>query len=352
VIPGKAAVPIVETGVAFETAAHLPGKRYPLLIMSHGFGGWNTQFSRLGETLASRGYVVASINHGDLPFGDVPGFLRSFGEVMVNRASDQREVTATLLERAAAGRTALGAAIDPDKVALLGYSMGGFGALASAGAPYDGNSKPFAALPLDARKHIGATHPAIARRIKAVILVAPWGGQPDSRAWDEAALAQVRQPVLMIAGDRDDIVDYPRGVKWIFDRLRASERRLLVYREARHNVLGNPVATTGRDFAVAEYLTEPVWRSERIHAINQHFITAFLDLHLKGDRSREAFLNPPIAVASEGEWPLPFGAQTNGATAGAEQPLHWRGFQRRWAVGLELHRAVPAGASNAVLRKR
>jgi hypothetical protein len=26
--------------------------------------------------------------------------------------------------------------------------------------------------------------------------------------------------------------------------------------------------------------------------------------------------------------------------AGAEQPKYWRGFQRRWALGLELHRAV------------
>jgi hypothetical protein len=87
-----------------------------------------------------------------------------------------------------------------------------------------------------------------------------------------------------------------------------------------------------------------VWRSERLNAINQHFIVAFLDLHLKNDLSRQAYLNPPVAVASEGDWPLPFGAQTNGATATANQPLYWRGFQRRWAVGLELHRASPEPA--------
>jgi hypothetical protein len=80
-----------------------------------------------------------------------------------------------------------------------------------------------------------------------------------------------------------------------------------------------------------------MWRSERINAINQHFITAFLDLEMKGDASRKAYLDVPTPIASNGEWPSAPGQSFGGQTAGDAQPAYWRGFQRRWAVGVELH---------------
>jgi hypothetical protein len=94
------------------------------------------------------------------------------------------------------------------------------------------------------------------------------------------------------------------------------------------------------DFSTLEFFTEPVWRSERINQINQHFITAFLDLNLKGDASKAVFLDVPISQAGAGDWPSALGEQLGGRFSDGAQPKYWRGFQRRWAMGLTMQKAA------------
>jgi alpha-beta hydrolase superfamily lysophospholipase len=337
-IPGGPRHDVVEQGVGVEAATPAPG-RFPLVLVSHGYGGWSEHMSRLGEHLASRGYVVAAIDHRDLPFADAAGFARSFGNVLVDRTLDQQQILAVLLDRTGAKAYRALASADTARVGLIGYSMGGYGALATAGAAYDPAGTPFARLPAAARSSLPTVRPASAPRIGALVAIAPWGGQPDSRAWTGASLAAVTTPVLLISGDRDDIVDYRNGVRWLFDGLTGTDRRLLVYREARHNVAGNAVAlddTAGPQ--VREYLSEPVWRLDRVNGINQHFVTAFLDAKLKGEAAAARYLDVPTPVAADGGWPQGFGEMPQAVYAGDGQPDHWRGFQRRSAIGMELHR--------------
>ncbi|MEL7218204.1 MAG: dienelactone hydrolase, partial [Pseudomonadota bacterium] len=68
----------------------------------------------------------------------------------------------------------------------------------------------------------------------------------------------------------------------------------------------------------------------------QHFVAAFLDLHLKGESDKASYLDVPTVNANESTWQTSFGEQLNGKYAGDGEPEHWRGFQRRWAAGLEL----------------
>jgi alpha-beta hydrolase superfamily lysophospholipase len=336
-MPDKSADEIVEHGMATEGVVPAKGS-FPLVVISHGFGGWSEHLSRLGEHLASRGYVVAAIDHKDMSFDSVPGFLLSFGNVLIDRALDQRQVIAKLLDPAFAKTQPALALIDRTKVGLIGYSMGGYGALSTASAAYDPAGKPFSALPEAAKAQVMKVDKQIADRLKALVLIAPWGGQPDNRAWAAGALASIKIPTLMIDGDQDDIVNFGEGVRWLYDGLGGTDRYLLVYREARHNVAGNPV-DLGQNPSMESigYAREPVWRQERINQINQHFVTAFLDFTLKGDAAKRKFLDVPTPVASDGKWPASFGAPAGGALAGDGQAGYWRGFQRRWATGLELH---------------
>jgi predicted dienelactone hydrolase len=342
---------LVTPGIAIAEAAPLSGRRYPLVLLSHGYGGWSESMSYLGENLASKGYVVAAIDHADAPYTDAASFALSFGNVVRDRARDQREVIASL----PTGRDPIAGLIDPARIGLIGYSMGGFGALATAGATYDPASPTITQIPAAGRDVLTSAVPAAAAAVKAVVTIAPWGGQPANRAWTPASLAKIRQPLLMIVGDSDDIVNFPQGAKWIFDNLAGSDRRLLLFQAARHN-LGNNAAPAGLpSFQAVDALAEPVWRGDRTNAINLHFVTAFLDLTLKGDRSRASYLDVPTPRAADGEWPVPAGAQIGGTFASGAQPQHWRGFQRRWALGLELthvpaaaaQTATPAGGSNA-----
>jgi predicted dienelactone hydrolase len=329
---------IVEYGAAFESVGIAAG-RFPLVVVSHGFGGWSEHLSRLGEHLASRGYIVASIDHRDAHYADLPGFLLSFGNVLVDRSLDQREVIGRLLDPQFAQTDPALAAIDPAKVGLIGYSMGGYGALATGGAAYDLAGKPFAQMSGGSRRAIGTPDPGTAARIKALVAIAPWGGQPDNRAWSAASLAALTQPVLIIGGDHDDVVNFRQGVRWIFDALKGTTRRMLVYREAKHNVAGNAVSFGGTaSYEAMGYAADPVWRQDRINQINQHFITAFLDATLKHDASASAYLDVPTPVAADGSWPMAFGERYTGTFADATQPGYWRGFQRGSATGLELLR--------------
>jgi predicted dienelactone hydrolase len=340
---GKPDFPINIQGIAAENAAPLVGQKYPLVVLSHGYASWASHFSNLAENLASKGYIVASIEHEDASFDSVTSFQMSFGNVMLDRAQDQRQILAQILQQEASGQAGVTSLIDPEKVGLIGYSMGGFGALATAGAPYDATSKTIKQLPGDAQRAMLADSSSMAPKIKALVLLAPWGGQPDNRSWAAADLAKITAPVLMISGNQDDVVDYNHGVSWIFDNLIGADRKLLTFRDARHNIAGNPVAfDQSTDFSTLEFFTEPVWRTERLNQINQHFITAFLDTTLKGDATKAAFLNVSKVVAADGSWPSALGEQLGGKFAGDQQGAYWRGFQRRWAMGLEM-RAAPKG---------
>ena len=339
-LPRHSAVALSSVGVAIPDAQPIDGASFPVVVLSHGFGGWNTQFSRLAEHIASRGYVVVSIDHRDKAPASMAEFLVSFGNVLIDRPLDQRAVIAQLPEMIAASDGRLPACADASTTALVGYSMGGYGALQTAGALPGFTSPPVDQLPAQARTMLGAAGPC--PTIDALVLFAPWGGQPQNRAWNAESLAQVRAPTLIVSGSEDDVVDHANGVRWLFENLSKSDRRLLTFREARHNIVGDPFELDDDvPFAAYEFLTEPVWRSDRLNAINQHFVSAFLDLHIKGRSELAPYLDVPTEIASAGQWPIAPGELLNGTRASAAQPGYWRGFQRRWATGLELARLKP-----------
>ncbi len=331
-------------GLAARDAAPAAG-RFPLVMLSHGYNNRAVGFSDLAENLASKGYVVVAIEHGDIDPATTRSPFTSFAGVLINRSADQRFVIAEVARRAGTDRDSVFAHVDAANMALAGYSMGGYGAIATAGAGYDPKSPIMAMIPNGMLTGAMEADDAPVPGLKALILFGPWGGAPGSRVWTPAALARIAAPTLIIDGDRDDIVDYAKGVQWLFDGMVASDRYLLTYREARHNIAMNEApAAVANDYLYIDKFDEPVWRKDRILAINAHLITAFLDWHLKGIADRAGYLDVPTPVADDGEWPLKAGeasgtdvAQATGATA-----AYWRGFQRRWALGLELHH-VPAG---------
>ena len=68
------AMPVVLRGRAVRNAAPAAGGPYPLVVISHGYPGNRLLMSHLGENLASKGYVVASIDHTDSTYADAKAF--------------------------------------------------------------------------------------------------------------------------------------------------------------------------------------------------------------------------------------------------------------------------------------
>jgi len=330
---GRVPATVSVAGAAAADAPPAAG-RYPLVVISHGFLNRAVMFSDLAEILASKGYVVASIDHGDLDDLAKSRDL-AFIKVVANRAADQRLVIAELTRRAG-GSDPLWSHVDARRIALMGYSMGGFGALATAGADYDPGSALFRLAPPGTAALVASAPPPA--NLKALIAFAPWGGGQPLRAFAPAGLAKLTVPSLFIDGDQDDVADFAGGVRYLFDGV-AGERYLLVYQNARHNIATNatPPELQGQ-FEYRERQDEPVWRKDRILAINAHMLTAFLDWQLKGMAGSKAYLDVPTPRAVDGTWPVKQGEDVGAATArpGVEPRGYWPGFQRRWALGLEL----------------
>ncbi len=322
------------SGKALRDAAPVNGERFPLVIVSHGYPGARTFLTYLTENLASKGYIVAAIDHTDSVFGEV----RGFSSTLLNRSSDQLFAIAAM-EQA----PFLHAILDATRVAIVGYSMGGYGALATAGAPYSKQGGAARLVPGGYFEPLTQAR-AVPANLKAVVAIAPWGAQPPNNNWDAEGLAGIRIPSLFIVGDQDDVSGFESGVKRAFDGARNSDRCMLIYENARHNVGGNPPPPEALgDFTARAFFDEPVWRKDRIAEINQHFVTAFLDLTLKGIESRRPYLHLPAVKSNEGAWPLAPGQSAGGAFS--EGQTYWKGFQRRWAVGLEMYCAVPVNTS-------
>jgi predicted dienelactone hydrolase len=207
--------------VAVDAAFAADRTRWPVILLSHGFGGTARIMGWFGIAMARDGYVVVAVDH--------PG----------NNAVDEMTVPGAILYwdraddlRAALGATERDAAIGPHmdvaRVGVAGFSAGGFTALVAGGArvdpshlarfcagnPDDGVCRPqleFTVTPEEIAKaferpevaaeaaHAGDDHSIPA--VRAVFAMAPSLVQ----ALDPASLADLRMPVHIVLGDADTV---------------------------------------------------------------------------------------------------------------------------------------------------
>jgi predicted dienelactone hydrolase len=323
--PKRPNMPFQFNGRAARDAApaEVAATRYPLVIVSHGYPGSRLQMSYLTENLASKGYVVVAIDHPESTRADKAGFAST----LLNRRLDDLFVLNTVAAWAKPGSgNFLAGLVDVDRTALVGYSMGGYGALNTVGAGVSAAAVSFVPGGKLAINQQGNAQYAQQRdaRIKAVVAFAPWGGA--HKVWDADGLAGVRTPVLFISGDQDDVAGYQDGVLRLFEGTVNADRYLLTYVGARHNSAPNPPSPamwqSPEDF---QSYSEPVWDSRRINNINQHFVTAFLGIQLK-QQPLQAYLDLP--------------PQTADGTIKPDPGL-WKGFPKRAALGLEWRHLLP-----------
>jgi predicted dienelactone hydrolase len=307
-------------GQAVRDAAPLTSEPpYPLVIISHGHPGNRYLMSHLAENLASKGFVAVSIDHKESTYDD----QKAFASTLYNRAFDDLFVLNEMARLARPGSGSfLNGRLDAGRTGLVGYSMGGYGAVNVVGGGYSKASETIdGAPPNKLLGERGAVNPEYRKtmdpRIKAVIAIAPWGMQRGF--WDGEGLKGITTPVLFVAGSVDDVAGYEKGTKAIYQGAVNADRYLLTFVNANHNAAApipapaeTYVATEqGKPAAFAHY-ADAVWDTVRMNNILDHFATAYFDLHLKGDQEKKAYF--------EG----------------------WKGFKRGTSIGLTLEHAAPA----------
>jgi len=134
----------------------------PALVFSHGYGGSGLGIAFLAEALAARGWIVASPDHHDrysavrIRGGQVPGFdrvrlLQHAKEISRSEPGDRSQYLWRIDELRAVvdgllADAEFGPAIDRDRLALGGHSLGGFTALGLSGTLPERADSRFQAL--------------------------------------------------------------------------------------------------------------------------------------------------------------------------------------------------------------
>jgi predicted dienelactone hydrolase len=325
--------PVAFTQAGMAVAGAMPrGRAHPLVIVSHGYSNNPAVMTWLTENLASKGYVVAAIHHRDPnPYVASVAIRASPNH---DRPHDIAFVTARL-------RVTLGRQIDPARVALIGYSQGGYGVLTAGGATLDPRH-PTMQLIADgwlnkvARGMPGAGE-IVVPGVSAIVALAPGGGG-ESNIWGPDGLTGIKAPLLLIAGDADLVVGYTLGAKSFFEQAVNSDRYLLTYKQAGHSIALNPAPAEMRgSLWDMDWFEDPIWRQDRINGINLHFITAFLALALRGEEDMRAYLDVQSEDSDTGGWKVADSTPWGAFSPGGPGVTLWKGFQRRHARGMTLH---------------
>ncbi|WP_176249332.1 dienelactone hydrolase [Sulfitobacter sp. HGT1] len=327
-------------GQAMRDAEPAAGTAYPLVIVSHGYPGNRFLMSHLAENIASKGYVVASIDHTDSTYRT----QAAFGSTLVNRSLDQLFVLDEMARLSGEGDSFLNGLVNADTAGIVGYSMGGYGAVITAGGGVTETSVgygwggPHGTLAI--HQAGSDTHNALPDpRIKTAVAIGPWG--MNTGFWDAEGLKGIKIPMLFMAGSQDMTSLYEKGVRAIWENASATNRSLLTFENAGHNAAA-PMpapAESYRDderlgFNVSGHYTDPVWDQARMNNIAQHFVSAWMDLHLKGNETAGDYLDL-LENSNDGVWSM------NEDGTPKDDHSYWKGFDKDTAKGLRYEVKAP-----------
>jgi predicted dienelactone hydrolase len=225
--------PLFRVGKAAPDAPFADSKLRPVVLFSHGFGGSARMMAWFTTALARAGYVVVAVDH---PGNNSADKMTAPGAILFwDRAGD----LAAALERVSSDPI-VGPHLDLHRIAVAGFSAGGFTSLISAGAkvdlnrfrtfcrdnPSDGVCRPQPEFPLTLdeteealkspelaaeARHAGDDHAILG--VRAVFAMAP----AIVQALPPEGMARIDLPVAIILGDADDVAT-PRTNGLVVDK--------------------------------------------------------------------------------------------------------------------------------------
>lgn len=287
---------------------------YPLVVLSPAFSSGRTAYAWLAEHLASHGFVVVAPEHHEMYTPALDWFWRA----MIARPQDILKVFKYVDAQTTAGGVLEGV-IDPQTVAVIGHSYGGYTTLAAAGAPI--NMKSMAALCESAREaadpaawlcdpvlpHVSemATLAGLEAtpesdwpvwadpRVDAIV---PMAG--DAYQFDPAGLAKIDIPVLVMGGTLDTGTPYHWGTQRAYEYVSSDKKAQVGFENAEHMIFASTcdVMPFYTEVGFDNGCRDQVWDMARVHDLINHFTTAFLLAELKGDTAAAAALSPDAAA--------------------------------------------------------
>lgn len=285
------AEPVTFGGLAQRDAFAKEGP-FPVVLYAHGAPGSRLQSTRLCEHLASHGYVVAAIDFALMTYGDM--VEQAYVSGLTDRPHDVSFVLDSLQEGERFGGVA-----DTSNAAIIGYSFGGYTALAACGAGLDFETLAEAcALPQENNigyvlgfrewlepfrgKQLGFQGD---ERLKAAFVMAPWNAP-------SLDLPQVRVPVFIAAAELDVVAPLARDAQRVFARVSSEHVYLFTFERAGHNIFTDPcLPETRRTLDAWVHCQDAVWDKERSGDILRQCALGFLRQCLSGDLHDEEVMH-------------------------------------------------------------
>lgn len=251
-------------------------KSYPLIVFSHGFQGDRFGNSWLAEGLVAKGYIVAMIDHTfNTSYDHSDLFVYTS---MWQRPKDISELLTHLLQHPKWSKV-----IDKNKIAAVGFSLGGATALWLGGIR--ANKRQFKQT-LDNKysrwndwpeyiaaqaKHVDWSKAELSykdKRIKAIIALAPDLGE----AFTGGGLSEVQIPTLIIVGNKDTITPREQNAEFYGKNIKNAE--IVVLQNAEHFTFMNHCSPLG--FKLTPYLCSSESKKDDAHTLTISKISDFL----------------------------------------------------------------------------
>jgi len=284
----------------------LSGAPYPLVVLSHGHNSESPFYAWLAERVASYGFVVIAPDHKEQ---NTPGWTDGPRTTLARPVTISH--TIDYAETLTAENGALAGMIDMEHIAMMGQSGGGTTTLSVAGGRFDmdGFVTYCATVTEDsppAYQNACTPNPEYVQTEMARILGLDsipeglWLAMSDPRVdvaipmsseghfFNEAGLAEITMPILIMGGTRDNSVPYDWSVRPVYDYVSSQQKILVTFEYADHFIF----APTCEDAPTTMELlggyfyylcSDAVWDLDRAHDLINHFVIAFLLAELKGD---------------------------------------------------------------------
>ncbi len=286
------------------------GGPYPLVVWSHAWAFSRLSTTYLVEHLASHGFVVIGVDHTlytaiDM-FADWKLPERFYAD-LIHRPQDvttQIDFVSTLNAEGD-----FQAMVDLEKIAVMGYSKGGYTAMIEGGAQFDlsyyrqwcddsqspdencqnvlGHLSEMADMAgLDAVPE-GLWPSLRDERVKAAVGIAPG----MSVIIGPEGAQSVTVPTLLLGGTVDSLVPPDQEILMLYRNI-SSEKTLVMFEGADHVFALMDCNQAWFDSAFNSLCYDPTWDTDRAHDLVDHFVTAFLLSVLKEDADAAAALAP------------------------------------------------------------
>lgn len=288
----------------------------PLVVISHGLNSDRESYAYLAQHLASYGFVVAVPEHPGSSKQQLQSLLEGRGrEVAVpleflDRPLDIQFLLDSLQSLSQADARFQGK-INFDEVGIIGQSFGGYTSLAVAGAPLS-----FKTLQQNCGQQLNTTlnislglqcqalrlppaqYALADARIKAAIAINPI----TSGVFGADSLAQIKVPVMIVAGGRDIVAPaLPEQIQ-PFSQLKALQRYLVLIENSNHFSTIAPSSQAAEGLSQIKGLEGP--SPELARSYVNVLSLVFMQAYLRGQQSNQVFLSPAGAEALS-RFPLP-----------------------------------------------